>query len=162
MHVISHLRNFSYIYKMNKKLYIPILLLLSLLACVSCTREDDIEDIYEGKVWYMNGGTINGMRMNSEVKNFYTQDGKSVYFISFGPDTFNGMLSKGINFSGTWTANGKSQTLSLTFKQVPDASSPFDKKKYNILRSAIAYKSGATFLEIRDSQDNAVMFGSER
>ena len=47
----------------------------SLLALTACSNEDDIEEIFIGRTWYMNGATINGMKLNSDIKNFYTDAG---------------------------------------------------------------------------------------
>lgn len=135
-------------------------ILFALLTLSACSREDDIEEIFVGKTWYMFDASINNKGV--DVKNFYTEAGGNAYYITFSSETFHGTLSAGDNFSGTWTANGKSQTITLTFSQKPSASSLFDKQIYSILSSATSYRSGAEFLHLEDSNQNVVRFGNMR
>lgn len=142
-----------------KKLSFLLVLLTSITAC---SNEDDIEDILVGRTWYMNGATINGMKLNSEIKNFYTDAGENAYFISFSAGTFTGVLSEGIHFSGTWSANGKKQTISMTVKKQPATQSTFDKQIYKIISSVTSYNSGADFLRLQEDKQNFILLGSSR
>lgn len=134
----------------------------SLLALTACSNEDDIEEIFIGRTWYMNGATINGMKLNSDIKNFYTDAGERAYYISFSAGTFTGVLSEGVFFSGTWAANGKEQTILMNIKQKPNTQTIFDKQIFNIISSASSYNSGADFLSIKEDNQNIVLFGSSR
>ena len=50
--------------------------IISILAFfTSCSNEDNIEEIFIGRTWYMNGATVNGLKLNSDIKNFYTSAG---------------------------------------------------------------------------------------
>ncbi|MDO4737295.1 MAG: hypothetical protein Q4A50_01590 [Bacteroidales bacterium] len=142
-----------------KKLSFLLVLLTSITAC---SNEDDIEDILVGRTWYMNGATINGMKLNSEIKNFYTDAGENAYFISFSAGTFTGVLSEGVHFSGTWSANGKKQTISMTVKKQPATQSTFDKQIYKIISSVTSYNSGADFLRLQEDKQNFILLGSSR
>ena len=142
-----------------KKLSFLLVLLTSITAC---SNEDDIEDILVGRTWYMNGATINGMKLNSEIKNFYTDAGENAYFISFSAGTFTGVLSEGVHFSGTWSANGKKQTISMTIKKQPATQSTFDKQIYKIISSVTSYNSGADFLRLQEDKQNFILLGSSR
>lgn len=142
-----------------KKLSFLLVLLASITAC---SNEDDIEDILVGRTWYMNGATINGMKLNSEIKNFYTDAGENAYFISFSAGTFTGVLSEGVHFSGTWSANGKKQTISMTVKKQPATQSTFDKQIYKIISSVTSYNSGADFLRLQEDKQNFILLGSSR
>lgn len=134
----------------------------SLLALTACSNEDDIEEIFIGRTWYMNGATINGMKLNSDIKNFYTDARERAYYISFSAGTFTGVLSEGVFFSGTWAANGKEQTILMNIKQKPNTQTIFDKQIFNIISSASSYNSGADFLSIKEDNQNIVLFGSSR
>ena len=147
---------------MNKENLQILILLLTTLFCVSCIQEDDIDEIFTGKTWYMNGGTINGMRLNSDVKNFYTDAGMNAYYITFTTNRFQGVLSAGTSFSGVWSANGKHQTITLEMTSSPELSTPFDKQIYNILSSVTSYRSGANFLQLKEDGQNEVVFGNTR
>ncbi|MDE5999961.1 MAG: hypothetical protein K2H04_07855, partial [Bacteroidaceae bacterium] len=68
---------------------------LALLTCTACENEDDINEIFVGKTWYMNGGTIGGKKLNSDIRNFYTDSGTNAYYITFSSQTFKGMLTNG-------------------------------------------------------------------
>lgn len=134
----------------------------SFLVLTACSNEDDIEEIFIGRTWYMNGATINGMKLNSDIKNFYTDAGERAYYISFSAGTFTGVLSEGVFFSGTWSANGKEQTILMTIKQKPNTQTTFDKQIFNIISSASSYNSGADFLSLKEDSQNLVLFGSSR
>lgn len=144
-----------------------IALLCSVLMIVaglfsSCNDEDDIDEIFVGKTWYMNGATVNGLRLNSEVKNFYTEAGAGAYFITFSNGTFNGMMSAGDPFSGTWEANGKKQTITLKIKNSPNVSTTFDRQIFSIITKSSSYSSGADFIKLKQDKQNEVVFGNSR
>lgn len=148
----------------NKLQLIPTAccLCLAILACAACENEDDIDEIFTGKTWYMNGGIISGKKLNSEVQNFYTDAKTDAYYITFSSQTFKGKLTNGDSFSGTWSANGKKQTIKLKLTEAPAASSPFDKQIYYILAGATSYRSGADFLQLRKDGDNVLYLGNRR
>ena len=83
---------------------------------VSCDTEDDINSIFVGNTWYVNGFTINGKSAGGdEIKTLYADaNAFSIYFSS--SNSFNGMLSTGCTISGNWVANGKNQTIAFSFK----------------------------------------------
>ena len=147
---------------MHKKLFPLLSLALTLLTLTACSREDDIEEIFTGKTWYMNGAIINGMRLNSDVTNFYTDAGEGAYYITFSGSTFNGELSDGNVFSGTWSANGKNQTITLQFTTSPNADTVFDQQLRSVLTSISNYSSGADFLQLKKDGHNVLFLGNTR
>ena len=138
------------------------LVLLTLLSFASCATEDDIEEIFIGKTWYMNGATVNGMRLNSEIKNFYTDAGEGAYYISFSAGTFQGVLSSGVTFAGKWSADGKKQTMRFDITSKPNTTSTFDKQIYIIISAPSSYSSGADFLHLSKDGSNTVYFSTSR
>lgn len=147
---------------MKQKLYIFIASFIALLTLTCCSREDDVNEIFNGKTWYMNGGVINGMKLNSEIKNFYTTAGDAAYKISFTGDAFQCVLSDGVTFNGTWSADGKNHTIVLKIRKKPEMNNPFDNQIYNIISSAKSYDSGADFLFLKQDGGNAVYLGGKR
>lgn len=147
---------------MQKRKLIIAPLLLSLLTLFSCNKEDDIETIFVGRTWYMNGATINGLKLNSDIKNFYTEAGDAAYYITFSQTTFRGALSRDVTFSGTWQADGKRQTITLNFTQNPSADSTFDKDLYHILSDITSYESGADFLTLKKDNSNLIRLADSR
>ena len=142
--------------------YIAVITLSTLLLSLSCSREDDIDEIFHGRTWYMNGLVVNGIPdKGDEVKTFYGEEGTGIYYITFSAQTFRGTLSSGTNISGTWSANGKHQTIKLMLDPI-ESLIPFDQKLYNILRSVSSYSSGADFIQLKDNNKNVIMFGSYR
>lgn len=141
--------------KLTHLLYI----ILTILIFTSCRREDDIDEIFYGKTWYMTGIVINGITSPQDTRNFYQTD--NTYHITFSAGTFKGTLSSGVNISGTWTADGKHQTIHLA----PDAQSnlsQFDLQLYHILEEVTSYSSGAEFLHLADGNGNKVLFSISR
>ena len=147
---------------MYKRKLIIAPLLLSLLTLFSCNQEDDIETIFVGKTWYMNGATINRQRLNSDVKTFYTDAGNAAYYITFSQTTFKGALSYNVPFAGTWKADGKRQTITLDFSLKPSTDIVFDKELEHILLGITSYESGADFLKLKKDGDNIIQLGDSR
>ena len=145
-----------------KRIINILLLLTTLLSFSSCSQEDDIEEIFVGRTWYMTGATINGMRLNSEIKNFYTEAGEGAYYISFSAGTFRGVLSSGVTFSGTREADGKKQSIKMDITNKPNTSSTFDKQIYGIISALSSYSSGADFLHLSKDGNNTVYLSSSR
>lgn len=110
----------------------------------------------------MTGATINGLELNSEVKNFYTDAGEGAYYITFSSSTFNGELSDGNTFAGTWSADGKHQTITLHFTISPNADTTFDQQIRSVLTSIRGYSSGADFLQLKKDGSNIIYLGHTR
>ena len=147
---------------MFKKLPILLSFAFILLTLTACSREDDIEEIFTGKTWYMSGAKINGLELNSEVSNFYTNAGEGAYYITFSSSTFNGELSDGNTFAGTWSADGKHQTVSLRFTTLPNSDTTFDQQLRSILTSIRSYSSGAYFLQLKQDGSNIIYLSDTR
>ena len=110
----------------------------------------------------MNGATVNGLKLNSDIKNFYTSAGPNAYYISFAPSIFKGVMAEGKTFSGTWQADGKNQTITLKVTTPASLDTPFDKQIYNIIVNTTRYTSGADFLQLKQDGGNIVIFGASR
>ena len=135
---------------------------LTLLLLSACNKEDDIDEIFVGRTWYMNGIVINGTTSSEETKNFYNGTDNNCYYITFSSGTFQGKLSSGLAFSGTWQANGKHQTITFHLSNKPNAELPFDRQILNILSSVTSYTSGAEFMHLNDNNQNTIRFGTIR
>ena len=133
-----------------------------LLAFSACSNEDDIDEIFVGRTWYMTGIAFNGSNNSEETRNFYMDTDASCYYISFSSGTFQGKLSSGVSFSGTWEANGKHQSIELHLKEKPNPDALFDKQLVNILSDAHSYSSGADFMNLSDTNQNTIRFGTIR
>lgn len=130
---------------------------------VSCDTEDDINSIFVGNTWYVNGFTINGKSAGGdEIKTLYADaNAFSIYFSS--SNSFNGMLSTGCTISGNWVANGKNQTIAFSFKNpsCPD-SSPIGKTVFNILKNAGKYSGDINIIEIKIDNKNLIRLTRSR
>lgn len=147
---------------MTRKIFNILFFFLCTFIFASCSLEDDIDEIFYGKTWYMNGATINGMKLNADIKNFYTEAGTNAYYIAFSPGTFQGVLSSGVTFSGTWTADGKKHRITLKVTNNTEIDKTFDKQIFNIISSITSYESGAEYLLLKEDNDNKVFFGITR
>ena len=145
-----------------RRLQLILCMVTTLLALTACNKEDDIDEIFVGRTWYMNGIVINGTTSSEETKNFYKDTEANCYFITFSSNTFQGKLSSGVSFSGTWQADGKHQTITLHLQQKPNPDSLFDKQIINILSNVTSYKSGAEFMHLNDDNHNTIRFGTIR
>ena len=74
-----------------------ILLMVTLLALTACNKEDDIDEIFVGRTWFMTGIAYNGANNSSETRNFYTDTDRNCYFITFSSNNFSGLISSATN-----------------------------------------------------------------
>ncbi|MBQ0021768.1 MAG: DUF4847 family protein [Prevotellaceae bacterium] len=146
---------------MNKVLTI-LITAFSLLCFCSCANEDDIDELFIGKTWYMNGASINGKVLNDDVKKFFTEDGASVYKISFTDSKFTGTLSKNSVFSGRWEADPKKQTIRLVIEKEPDVNNDFDRLVYKIIKNVTKYKGDTTIMKLSEDGNNYVNLTNKR
>lgn len=132
-----------------------------MLAC-SCSQEDDLTEIFVGKTWYMLGGELNGSALNgANVSQFYNS-GSSAYTIAFQTTTFTGTLSGGSTFSGTWTANGKTHSLSLNIKQSPSNLSTFDHDVFAVIKNLKYYEGDSQVLNLHEDKENFIRLNYTR
>ena len=143
-----------------KHTHIIIYILLTTILCSACSREDDVDEIFPGKTWYMSGIVVNGITSSQETAQFYQED--NTYYISFSSGTFKGVLSSGVNISGTYTADGKHQSISFTLDAPSSSLSQFDLQIYNRLKGMTAYSSGADWLHLGDANGNRLIFARSR
>lgn len=146
---------------MKKAIYIVLYLTLDLLA-VSCSLEDDINEIFVSKTWYMTGGRLNSQDLNKDVKNFYSDAGRNAYNIHFVEGKFTGTLSTGLNFEGRWNVNPKTQDLSLVFTKEPNVSETFDHNIYSVLKNIKYYEGDSNYLILYSDKNNFIRLNNER
>ncbi len=143
-------------------LFIICSLTAAILLLSSCKKSDDIDRIFEGRTWYMMNGVIQGTKVpNNTNKEFYTSS-TATYFVFFGSGTVNGVLSSGISFSGTWTADGKDQTLQLNINGDMTNATAFDREIYNLLRNTKRYTGDENTITIYSDDVNFISFSPQR
>ena len=138
-----------------------ILLILTGLVINSCALEDDLNEMFYNRTWYIVGGKLNGTELNSEVKGFYANGSEGYKFV-FQTESFAGELTKGDHFSGTWHVNGKNRTISFNIKNEAEASSNFDHNVYTVIRDIKYYKGDCNYLQLFADKDNYLRLNYER
>lgn len=146
---------------MKKCLHLFILLACAILP-ISCQMEDDINEIFIGKTWYMTGGRLNSQDLNKEVKNFYTEAGKEIYKIAFQDNTFIGTMANGHNFSGRWSVDPKTRDMSLYMTQEPAIDAPFERNVYVVLKGTKYYEGDSNYLILYTDKNNYIRLNNER
>jgi hypothetical protein len=143
---------------MNLFLKIILLTLLALspvILSTSCSKEDDLDEIFRGKTWYITGGCVGGKVLNTEVKELYTH--ADSYYITFGETTFTGKLAADTFISGAWKANGKERTMSITVDEFSNPSgNELSAQLHSILRMAHGYSGDANILSIEADAQNFI------
>ncbi|MCR4612941.1 MAG: DUF4847 family protein [Bacteroidaceae bacterium] len=136
-----------------KILMLILMALAPVIISTSCSKEDDIEEIFMGKTFYISGATINGKALNDEVKELY--ENPDSYYITFNETTFNGKLDVQCHFSGYWSADGKKKTMIMHIDQyVNTSSSVLTEKIYGILQHVTAYSGDANIINIKADEQN--------
>lgn len=146
---------------MKKYLHLFILLACAFLTS-SCNLEDDINELFINKTWYITGGRLNSQDLNTEVKNFYTDAGKGIYNILFQENTFVGTMANGHTFSGKWSVNPKTRDLSLNITSEPAVDSPFERNVYVVLKGTKYYEGDSNYLILYTDKNNYIRLSNER
>lgn len=142
---------------MKRLLYFLSIVVATVLIVSSCSREDDIDEIFTDKTWRMTGATLNGKIWGGEkVRGFYSDPNPSAYTISFASGTFTGMLSSGATFGGTWSANGKEQTIKMNFSKLPALEKEFDREVFSIVKGIKYYRGDSRNIEFHADKDNYI------
>lgn len=146
-------------------LRIIILLLIALAPVIistSCSKEDDIEEIFMDKSFYINGATIQGTAMNEDVKQLYQH--LDSYYITFGSDgTFSGKLDRDCIIGGRWSADGKKKSIHFeinTFSN-PSASILSEKLK-QIFSDAKTYSGDANVVIVQANEQNFIRLSTKK
>lgn len=132
-----------------------LIALIPIIISTSCSPEDDVEEIFMGKTFYISGATINGKSLNEEVKILY--ENLDSYYITFYDGTFKGRLDKDCLIAGRWTANGKKRTITLkidTFDNI--TGSILSANLYQIFSQAKTYSGDANILTIKADEQNYI------
>lgn len=149
----------------RKKQHVPIAYLLAMLLCIfttSCNDEDDIEAIFSGQTWYLgdfyhtsNWKDDNNQKAvysrNPEAMKMIIANGRNRFYITFQEKTFTAR-GTGNTFSGTWSADGKTNELHINITQGnPSHGSGLEqeitRKFYDYIKSGKFYRGNTIWLK---------------
>ena len=141
---------------------ISFLSLLSVFTLVACSTDDDINDIFIGKTWYMSGGKLNGTDFTKDqVSSLYVN--KDSYWIIFSQGTFTGKLSTNTSFSGNWEADGGHRRLTMNVtSSVNCEESVLDANIFRVIKNVTRYSGDSNILEIFSDDNSYINMGSMR
>ncbi|MCM1313641.1 MAG: DUF4847 family protein [Bacteroides sp.] len=133
----------------------------SLLLMTGCDNEDDIDELFIGKTWYIRGATFNGTRINGDdIKELYQVP--NTYKISFSSGSFNGILVSGSSFRGIWTADGKSRSLQLNMQQQSGTEiNRLSQQLFDVLNNTTRYGGDSNVMYIYKDNTNFILLSSE-
>ncbi|MBO4664819.1 MAG: DUF4847 family protein [Bacteroidaceae bacterium] len=141
-----------------------ILYILSLVMVVltSCTREDDINEIFLSKCWYINGIRHDGKEAEKEDMQAIFQNGQDCYRIVFNDGTFIATLSPTKVVTGRWSADGKKQALHFYNVDAPSNLSTLDNEFVEIIQKATSYEGDSNVLLIKKDRNNFIRMCEKR
>lgn len=143
------------------------LLLSAIWICNSCNDEDDIKAIFVGKTWKLsNYYTTTNWKDDDDRKPVYTfPEGKDAleaintagkYVITFSEKTFAAQGGDN-NFSGTWEADGKKNTLVFHITSSTSPSSKLSKDFFEAVKNAGYYRGDANIIKIYAEDQKSYM-----
>lgn len=136
-------------------------LIISLAILCSCSKSDDLDELFIGRTLYVTSGLINSQPIKGDdLKKICQSD--QTYIIHFNENTFSCTLDYGCTFSGTWTADGKNQTISLHVNEHPQMKSPLDSNIFMVLRNVRSYSGDSNIIKLEADRDNCVSFSAQR
>lgn len=137
-----------------------LLLALSSLSLLSgCNNEDDVAAVFTGKTWKLSRLTTKGSSApfypgiwnnDKDMKESLNKLNRetSYFTIEFKGEELEGELlgtnvsgqGSGVTFSGTWSADGKSRSLTLNLKTQGTENDPLGKAFINGLQNVYKYE----------------------
>ena len=122
---------------------ISFLSLLSVFTLVACSTDDDINDIFIGKTWYMSGGKLNGT--------------------DFTKDQVSSLYVNNTSFSGNWEADGGHRRLKMNVtSSVNCEESVLDANIFRVIKNVTRYSGDSNILEIFSDDNSYINMGSMR
>lgn len=131
---------------------------------MSCNNEDDVAEIFTGKVWKLNrlnqsgtsGQFLSGLwdneaSYNSSMNSFYATDNYVIEFTLSGTNDSGGTFeARGIRatVTGTWNADGESHTLTLSPKVNSSETDPLAREFIRGLQQVTRYEGDSGSLVI--------------
>lgn len=139
---------------------IGIILTVCLLLA-ACSKEDDINEIFNGNRFKITGLTYNGQKTVKDVKEFYAVD--DTYWIAFSQMTVTGVLQPGMTVEGTWKADGSNRQLTINLTSPKNANGATDicNKVFNILKNATSYSGDRNVLRIKRDSNTYIELSSQ-
>lgn len=137
------------------KQYLYIIIALAAALFTSCSRDDDFDELFYGKTWYIVGAKVNGVVLKSEVTQFYNS-GAGSYQIAFVNGNFTGALSAPCQFSGRWSADSKHRDMRLHITQPASPTSTFDTNLYHIIAACTRYDGDANVMRLIEDDNNYI------
>lgn len=143
--------------------FIFLLLSTMLMSLAGCSTGDDVNEIFaDGQTWHWSGSydTSNWKDDNKFTSTLQKED-LEVINSSSKQDVFvlvfedNGQVSgkgESFTFSGTWSANGKENSISINIKanRTPNAGSR-DATFFNEINEAKFYRGDSKFIKLFDA-----------
>lgn len=159
--------------KLKKIIKIKFILLIGILSVLSsCNDEDDIKAIFVGQTWYLGDFyTTTNWKDDNNFDPIYSRDtiamkiilgnGRNRFYISFEEKKF---MAKGLNntFSGTWSADGKNNTISFhinngTAPSGDGLSEQISRRFYEAIQNAEFYRGNTIWVKFYPQDKKSFM-----
>lgn len=128
-----------------------IIYAITLLTTIaSCSKEDDIDDIFVGRNWKLSYIQEGSIRRNSNKD----------YSILFQENTFEAMLPGGKNIKGNWRANGETREFNCANVKASGSlrGDTIAEKMLQILTKAQHYAGDENYLQIKEQHNVYIQF----
>ena len=138
-----------------------ISLIISLATLCSCSKSDDLDELFIGRTLYLTSGMVNSQPIKGDdLKKICQSD--ETYIIHFNENTFSCTLDYGCTFNGTWTADGKNQTITLNISERPKINSPLDSNIFTVLSHVRSYSGDSNIIKLEADKENCVSYSAKR
>lgn len=130
-----------------------IFALITLTLLVSCTKEDDIEDIFVERNWSLT-------RIVERTLTSYNNGKK--YSIEFFETTFEARMPNGSTIHGNWSADGSTREFKCSNMRTSGniSGDSIARKIERILTGARKYSGDSHWLKIMEQENIYLMFGN--
>jgi hypothetical protein len=138
-------------------------LLLTVPFIIACNNEDDINAIFCSGTWQLNNFYITSQWNKQNItdsrlqyENMNEKDLAEVqsFSIKFSEDGSFTAIANNSNIQGTWSADGKSRKVSVSYTGQPSGTT-WAKRYFEALKNAKYYKGTNGFLQLAPQETNS-------
>lgn len=144
------------------RLRVSLLCFIVIALFCSCSKGDDVEEIFRDKTMYITSGLVfNNRLQGTDLKELCASP--NTYCIYFGDGVYSLTLAEGFTMSGQWTADGDNHTIHFSDVKIPvNTGLSLSYRIANVFEKAVRYSGDANLVTIIQDEQNRIVLSAKR
>lgn len=144
------------------RLRVALLCSIVISLFCSCSKGDDVDEIFRDKTMYITGGLVfNNRLQGADLKELCASP--SAYCIYFGDGVYSLTLAEGITMSGQWRVDGDKHIIHFSDVRIPgNTGLSLSYRIANVFDKAVSYSGDANLVTIIQDEQNRVVLSAKR